>query len=66
MPFTIVQCPIAGLYEIQPKVFSDNRGYFFESWSQRDFAAAGITYSFVQDNQSLNRRYDDKLSRLFL
>ena len=52
MPFTIVQCPIAGLYEIQPKVFSDNRGYFFESWSQRDFAAAGITYSFVQDNQS--------------
>ena len=52
MPFTIVQCPIAGLYEIQPKVFSDNRGYFFESWSQRDFDAAGITYNFVQDNQS--------------
>ena len=52
MPFTIVQCPIAGLYEIQPKVFSDNRGYFFESWSQRDFAAAGIAYNFVQDNQS--------------
>jgi dTDP-4-dehydrorhamnose 3,5-epimerase len=52
MPFTIVQCPIVGLYEIQPKVFSDNRGYFFESWSQRDFAAAGITYTFVQDNQS--------------
>lgn len=52
MPFTIIQCPIAGLYKIQPKVFSDNRGYFFESWSQRDFAAAGITYNFVQDNQS--------------
>ena len=52
MPFTIVQCPIAGLYEIQPKVFSDNRGYFFESWSQRDFDVAGITYNFVQDNQS--------------
>lgn len=52
MPFTIVQCPIAGLYEIQPKVFSDNRGYFLESWSQRDFAAAGIAYNFVQDNQS--------------
>ena len=52
MPFTIVQCPIAGLYEIQPKVFSDTRGYFFESWSQRDFAAAGIAYNFVQDNQS--------------
>ena len=52
MPFTIAECPIAGLYEIQPKVFSDNRGYFFESWSQRDFDAAGITYTFVQDNQS--------------
>ena len=52
MPFTIVQCPIAGLYEIQPKVFADNRGYFFESWSQRDFDVAGITYNFVQDNQS--------------
>ena len=50
MPFTIVQCPIAGLYEIQPKVFTDNRGYFFESWSQRDFEAAGINYDFVQDN----------------
>ena len=33
MPITITKCPIKGLYEIQPKVFSDNRGYFFESWS---------------------------------
>lgn len=52
MPFTINSCPIDGLYEIQPKIFSDNRGYFFESWSKKDFAAAGITYDFVQDNQS--------------
>ena len=52
MPFTIVQCPLVGLYEIQPKVFADNRGSFFESWSQRDFEAAGIIYTFVQDNQS--------------
>ena len=52
MPFTFLPCPIQGLFEIQPKVFSDNRGYFFENWSQRDFKAAGITSYFVQDNQS--------------
>ncbi|UTC61595.1 dTDP-4-dehydrorhamnose 3,5-epimerase [Treponema sp. OMZ 787] len=52
MPITITKCPIEGLYEIQPKIFSDNRGYFFESWSKRDFESAGIKYDFVQDNQS--------------
>ncbi len=52
MPFTIKKCPIEGLYEIQPGIFADNRGYFFESWSKRDFEAAGISYDFVQDNQS--------------
>jgi dTDP-4-dehydrorhamnose 3,5-epimerase len=40
------------LYEIQPKIFADERGYFFESFSERDFAAAGITARFVQDNES--------------
>ena len=52
MPFTFTSCPIQGLFEIQPKVFGDDRGYFFECWSQRDFEAAGITAPFVQDNQS--------------
>ena len=52
MPITITKCPIEGLYEIQPKIFLDNRGYFFESWSKRDFEAAGINYDFVQDNES--------------
>jgi len=52
MPFTFSPCPIPGLYEIQPKVFGDSRGYFFESYSQRDFEAAGIAARFVQDNQS--------------
>jgi dTDP-4-dehydrorhamnose 3,5-epimerase len=41
-----------GLVEIQPKIFGDSRGYFFEVWSQRDFEEAGITAPFVQDNQS--------------
>jgi dTDP-4-dehydrorhamnose 3,5-epimerase len=52
MPFTFSPCPIVGLYEIQPKIFGDSRGYFFECYSQRDFEAAGIMARFVQDNQS--------------
>jgi dTDP-4-dehydrorhamnose 3,5-epimerase len=56
MPITVTSCPIEGLYEIAPKVFGDDRGYFFESWSERDFAAAGLTMRFVQDNQSKSSR----------
>ena len=56
LAFTITPCSIEGLYEIQPKVFGDSRGYFFEVWSERDFAAAGITGPFVQDNQSRSVR----------
>jgi len=52
MSFIFMPCPIQGLYEIKPKVFGDTRGYFFESYSERDFRAEGITLSFVQDNQS--------------
>jgi dTDP-4-dehydrorhamnose 3,5-epimerase len=52
MAITVTTCPIAGLYEIQPTVFGDERGYFFESYSRRDFEAAGLTTRFVQDNQS--------------
>ncbi|GAB6390966.1 MAG: dTDP-4-dehydrorhamnose 3,5-epimerase [Treponematales bacterium] len=52
MPFSFTPCPIDGLYEIQPKVFGDERGYFFESYSERDFTKAGLLMRFVQDNQS--------------
>ena len=37
---------------IEPKVFSDTRGFFFESWNQRSFVAAGVEAIFVQDNHS--------------
>ena len=47
---------IPGLYEIQPKVFGDARGYFFESYSERDFFEAGLTMRFVQDNQSFSTK----------
>jgi dTDP-4-dehydrorhamnose 3,5-epimerase len=52
MPFEFKKCPIDGLYEIQPRVFGDKRGYFFESYSEKDFFNAGLTMRFVQDNQS--------------
>ncbi|HKL86420.1 MAG TPA: dTDP-4-dehydrorhamnose 3,5-epimerase [Treponemataceae bacterium] len=52
MPFTFTPCPIEGLFEIVPKIFGDSRGYFFESWSERDFYEAGLRMHFVQDNQS--------------
>jgi dTDP-4-dehydrorhamnose 3,5-epimerase len=37
---------------IEPRVFGDQRGYFFESWNRKSFAAAGIEADFVQDNHS--------------
>ena len=54
MPFKFSPCPVQGLVEIQPEVFGDSRGYFFEAWSERDYTKAGITLPFVQDNQSLS------------
>jgi len=54
MSFIFTPCPIPGLFEIQPKIFGDRRGCFFECYSQRDFHAAGLTLPFVQDNQSMS------------
>lgn len=41
---------------LTPRVFSDARGYFLETWSSRGLRAAGIEAGFVQDNQSLSRQ----------
>jgi dTDP-4-dehydrorhamnose 3,5-epimerase len=41
---------------IRPKVFGDARGFFFESWEERKFAAAGLDAKFVQDNHSRSTR----------
>ena len=41
---------------IQPKVFGDSRGFFFESWNERDFTRLGINTRFVQDNHSRSGR----------
>jgi dTDP-4-dehydrorhamnose 3,5-epimerase len=50
MPFTSTIIP--NLLVFEPKVFEDSRGYFFESFNQEVFQAAGIDMNFVQDNQS--------------
>lgn len=42
---------------IKPRTFCDARGFFFETWQQQRFAAAGITAEFVQDNHSHSTRY---------
>ncbi|MDR4987695.1 MAG: dTDP-4-dehydrorhamnose 3,5-epimerase [Bacteroidales bacterium] len=48
----LTETPFKGLYVIEPLVHSDDRGCFFESWNKKTFAAQGIHYDFVQDNQS--------------
>ncbi len=49
--------PLAGVFVVEPRVFGDARGHFFESFSARDFeAATGVDTPFVQDNQSRSSR----------
>lgn len=50
MPFIKTNIPDVIIFE--PRVFEDDRGYFFESYNQKLFADAGIDANFVQDNQS--------------
>ena len=51
----MIRLPIEGLLLIEPKVFGDERGYFFESYSERDLMEALGGIRFVQDNESLSR-----------
>lgn len=47
-----ISCDIQGLIIIEPSVFEDSRGYFFEAYNRALFEKNGITIQFVQDNQS--------------
>ena len=47
---------IPGVVVVEPRVFEDVRGLFFESWNQRAFDGAGIDATFVQDNHSQSSR----------
>ncbi|MEP7258554.1 MAG: dTDP-4-dehydrorhamnose 3,5-epimerase [Flavitalea sp.] len=50
MPFT--QTGLPGLIVVEPLIFEDSRGYFFEAYNEERFFSEGIKISFVQDNQS--------------
>lgn len=52
----VTRCPIEGLYIIEPAVHGDSRGYFMETYNQRDMEEAGLTMKFVQDNQSCSTK----------
>ena len=53
----VMTTPLEGLLVIEPRVFGDERGFFYESYNARQFAeATGVTAGFVQDNHSRSRR----------
>ena len=53
MPYTVTPTALPEVLILEPKVFGDDRGFFFESYNQRDFQqATGLNVDFVQDNHS--------------
>ena len=50
----VIKTPIEGVVIIEPRVFKDDRGYFFESFSQREFEEKVRPINFVQDNESMS------------
>jgi len=52
----IIPTRFPGLWLIQPRVFQDNRGFFAETYNEKDFISHGIYYDFVQDNHARSER----------
>ena len=52
----VTKVPIEGLYIIEPTVHKDDRGYFVETYNQKDMEEAGLNMRFVQDNQSMSSK----------
>jgi dTDP-4-dehydrorhamnose 3,5-epimerase len=52
----ITKCTLDGLLIIEPNVFPDNRGFFFESYSKQKYAELGINCEFIQDNHSASTK----------
>ena len=51
----VIKTEIEGLVVIEPKVFGDERGYFFESFNEKEFTEKVGSVRFVQDNESKSR-----------
>lgn len=54
--FKVTETGIKDLVVIEPTVFGDDRGYFMETYSEREFEEVGLTMKFVQDNQSKSKK----------
>ena len=54
--FKFTPTEIKDVVVIEPTMFGDERGYFMETYSEKEFSEAGLDYKFVQDNQSSSRR----------
>jgi dTDP-4-dehydrorhamnose 3,5-epimerase len=52
----VIPTAIPEVLLLEPKVFGDERGFFFESWNKRTFAELGIAADFVQDNHSKSQK----------
>jgi dTDP-4-dehydrorhamnose 3,5-epimerase len=52
----ITKTAIEGLLIIEPRIFNDGRGYFFESYNKSKYTEAGIDVEYVQDNQSFSHK----------
>ncbi len=52
----VTKTEIDGLLIIEPRIFNDDRGYFYESYNKAKFTEAGIDVDFVQDNQSFSHK----------
>ena len=52
----VTKCPIEGLYVIEPTVYGDSRGYFMETYNQKDMEDARLHMKFVQDNESKSKK----------
>jgi dTDP-4-dehydrorhamnose 3,5-epimerase len=56
MPYTVTPTSLTPVLLLQPRVFADERGFFFESFNQREFnRATGLDVTFVQDNHSQSK-----------
>lgn len=51
----ITPTPLEGVLIIEPRIFADDRGHFFESFSRKELEVHGLNIDFVQDNQSLSK-----------
>lgn len=50
----VIETNIEGLYVVEPTIFKDNRGHFFEAYNEAEFASKGLYMKFVQDNEAVS------------